>query len=164
MRNLIELLTLASLFFVGAMSVSLPPGDAKPKRKIAYWSAFDAGIVPGGDDFTQLDGLTHLILFAVEMKNIVDGVDVSNEPLKLVDKMQVIEDAARAKNPSLKIMGAFGGWAQDQQFNTKTATKDGAVKLGNDIADYALFRKWDGVSRQSTHMLRIANLTCCLSD
>jgi hypothetical protein len=158
MRHLLQLLTLASLFCMGAMSAAV----TEPKRKIAYWSAYDAGIVEGGDDFSQLNGLTHLILFAVDMRNVIDKVDVSKTPLAMVEKMRVIGKTARARYPEMKIMGAFGGWDQDQRFITATATREGAVKLGTEIAEYALSEKWDGVSRPSIHMLSVAILMLLL--
>jgi hypothetical protein len=147
MRNLIQLVTLASLFFMGALSTSVP------KRKIAYWSVFDGELTatPGDADFSQLDGLTHLILFAVDLRNEIEGVSVREKPLHISEStrnLKGVEAAARAKG--IKIMGAVGGWGQDQRFFTETDATQGslakAVKLGEDIADFALESKWDGVS------------------
>ena len=133
-----QLLVLASLLLAQAQSVSAN-GD---KRKVAYWSIYDGEAVPGEANLSQLDGLTHLILFGVDMRTCPLAMASSSRrfPGDLLQQ-------ARAKD--IKVMGAFGGWAQDHLFFTETdnirGSKDKAIKLGQEIAALAIAEKWDGV-------------------
>lgn len=134
-----QLLALASLLLAQAQAVPAIGG----KRKVAYWSIYDAEAVPGEANLSQLDGLTHLILF---------GIDMRTRPLAMASSSRKFpaDLLQQARARGIKVMGAFGGWAQDQLFFTETdigqGSKDKAIKLGQEIAALAIAEKWDGVS------------------
>jgi hypothetical protein len=129
--------------YTGCNSPALSqPGDRK--RKVAYWSVFDAVNPDYDDPFdpTLLDDLTHLILFSVNMSAFED-----NKPLKWTHSEYKFPDNIFkiARDKGVSVSAAFGGWGYDQQYKKMNTSQDGEI-LGNRIAKFAMDNNLDGVS------------------
>ncbi|KAJ9116889.1 hypothetical protein QFC22_004546 [Naganishia vaughanmartiniae] len=113
------------------------------KRKVAYWSAYDAVNPDYDDPFdpTLLDDLTHLILFSVNMSAFED-----NKPLTWThSEWKFPTDIFKiARDKGISVSAAFGGWDMDQQYKRMNTSMDGEL-MGNRIAKFAMDNNLDGI-------------------
>lgn len=137
--------TILASTFGGTGSKPIYGSKAKgKKRSIAYYQLSD-GVAKGaaGDNYESFKGLTHLILFSVNMNVTLPKLDLALErtwPSDVISKVRAQDTA---------VMAAFGGWAMDELYKGLDSSME-AIELGVRIADFAIDNGLDGVG--ATHL------------